>query len=143
MFARRHPRGLDCALLTVLGYATIGAGLGQAKKTTKEALSARSRTLPEEGCGTDFDSNLNRLKNIRSDDPRAAGSPETKGGHCQKSRLLRIRRLLLCGPPASGDRGLSSAPACSTLSGWLMGPVLQVSPVHLKSARILRLGFRA
>jgi hypothetical protein len=29
------------------------------------------------------------------------------------------------------------------LSVWLMGRVLQVSPVHLKSPRIFRLGFRA
>ena len=69
----RLPRTLLTVLLTVLAYATIGTDPSQGKKPPKKPCRADIAHCPDEGCGTDFDSNLNKLKNIRSDDPRAAG----------------------------------------------------------------------
>ncbi len=60
-------------VLLVLAYAIIGAGPSQGARAQKPPCKTDLAHCPDEGCGTDFDSNLNKLKNIRSNDPRAAG----------------------------------------------------------------------
>jgi hypothetical protein len=55
-------------LLGVLVLATVG-GVAKAKpkEKPKKACAISLAACPDEGCGTDFDPNLNKLKNIRSD----------------------------------------------------------------------------
>lgn len=69
----RQTRTIFVVLFGVFVYATVGAGPGTAKKASKPPCSDFAH-CPDQGCGTDFDPNLNKLKNIRPDDPRAAGA---------------------------------------------------------------------
>jgi len=68
----RLTRTLLAVLLGVFVYATIGTGPAQGRKA-KPPCRQDLAHCPDEGCGADFDPNLNKLKNIRSDDPRAVG----------------------------------------------------------------------
>lgn len=69
----RIKRILVVAFL-VFVYATVGVGPTEGKRTRKTPCQPDIAHCPAQGCGTDFDPNLNVLKNIRSNDPRAAGS---------------------------------------------------------------------
>jgi hypothetical protein len=76
----------------LFGLSLIGPVSGAATKTTTKAKAkstATSKALKpscqpdlascaDEGCGTDFDPNLNKQKNIRQDDPRTQGVAAVK-----------------------------------------------------------------
>jgi hypothetical protein len=69
----RRKRPLIAVLLAVLFCATITSVPAGAKKR-KTPCAVDLAHCPDEGCGTDFDPNLNRLKNITPNDPRARGA---------------------------------------------------------------------
>src|SRR5258707_13903108 len=61
-------RSLVALLLLAIALATtLSAQPKKFKKTCKPSLA----TCPDEGCGSTFDANLNRLKNIRTDSQMA------------------------------------------------------------------------
>ena len=59
--------------LILIAYAIVGPGPSQGKKT-KPPCASDLKTCPDQGCGGDFDPNLNKLKNIRADDAAAQGA---------------------------------------------------------------------
>ena len=69
----RTKRTLLVVLVAIFVYLTIAAGPSEGKKKTKASCKPNIGLCPPEGCGTNFDPNLNRLKNILPDDSRAAG----------------------------------------------------------------------
>lgn len=61
-------------LLAVLLSVSVGTGrLAAMKSASKPPCQPDLAHCPDEGCGKDFDPNLNRQKNIRESDPRAQG----------------------------------------------------------------------
>src|SRR5258708_40040386 len=70
-------RLLFVVFLVGLLFSTTDAGWTSGKKK-KMPCAANIEACSDQGCGTDFDPNLNKLKNIRSDDPRAAGPATPK-----------------------------------------------------------------
>jgi hypothetical protein len=65
----RLRQTLIAVLLAALLFTTIGAGANTTgTKTKKVPCAASLAACPDEGCGKTFDANLNKLKNIRSDD---------------------------------------------------------------------------
>jgi hypothetical protein len=64
-------RTLIVVLLAVLSLSIIADATTKTKKLPKPLCAANIGACPDEGCGTKFDPNLNKLKNIRADDPRA------------------------------------------------------------------------
>lgn len=69
----RFTETLRFVLLGLAAYAFIGAGTVEAKKK-KVPCRVDLTHCPDKGCGSNFDPNLNMLKNIRPNDPRAQGS---------------------------------------------------------------------
>lgn len=61
----------------LLATMSVGAP-AQGKKAPKKSCAADLAHCGDEGCGTNFDPNLNKQKNIRSGDPRAAGDATSK-----------------------------------------------------------------
>ena len=75
MKLRRSIRILMIAVLVVFAYAILAVGPSEAKKSTrKQPCRVDLAHCPDEGCGSDFDPNPNRLKNIRPNDPRTGGT---------------------------------------------------------------------
>src|SRR5215470_10865389 len=72
----RTKRILLFVLLAIFVSATIGYGWAAAKKK-KPPCKPDIEHCPPEGCGGDFDPNLNKLKNILPNDGRATGSAES------------------------------------------------------------------
>lgn len=73
-------RTLIVVLLLVLSLSIIAdatAKTKKPKKPLKPPCAANIGVCPDQGCGTKFDPNLNKLKNIRADDPRANQPPTT------------------------------------------------------------------
>jgi hypothetical protein len=69
----RKMRILLGLLLAVVVLATLGVRPCEAKPK-KPPCAQNLAACGDEGCGSDFDPNLNRQKNIRADDPRAQGA---------------------------------------------------------------------
>ena len=60
-------RILIAVFLLVIASPELASAQSTAKKKPKPPCKATLAQCPDEGCGTDFDPNLNRRKNIRSD----------------------------------------------------------------------------
>ena len=58
-------------LVLILAFPLAGGPGPQGPAKKKVPCKASLAECPDEGCGTDFDANLNRRKNIRSDDQAA------------------------------------------------------------------------
>src|SRR5437016_2626230 len=69
---QRHRTILGVVLAVVL-YATIASSPTHASRAKKVPCRDDIGNCPPEGCGTDFDPNLNKRKNIRPSDQQAAG----------------------------------------------------------------------
>ena len=74
----RLTRIVKSVLLGLVAYAFISVGEVDAKTKKKVPCRKDLSHCPDQGCGSDFDPNLNRLKNIRPNDPRAAGAAEKR-----------------------------------------------------------------
>src|ERR1039457_2145514 len=61
----RRPRTVFGVVLAVVLYATIGSSPTEASRAKKVPCREDISNCPAEGCGTDFDPNLNKRKNIR------------------------------------------------------------------------------
>jgi hypothetical protein len=68
----RFTRTLVGVTIVILAFAIAGVPPSEGRKL-KPSCKDTLGDCPDEGCGGDFDPNLNRLKNIRSDDARAKG----------------------------------------------------------------------
>lgn len=64
-------RSLTAVLLLVVAFPIAGGPGPQNNNASKPPCKASLSECPDEGCGTEFDPNLNRRKNIRSDDQAA------------------------------------------------------------------------
>src|ERR1039457_7209701 len=74
----RRPRTVFGVVLAVVLYATIGSSPTEASRAKKVPCREDISNCPAEGCGTDFDPNLNKRKNIRPNDQQAAGDATTR-----------------------------------------------------------------
>jgi len=74
----RQPRTLAGVLIAVLVLAATGVHRGEARSAKKPPCKENIEACSDQGCGTDFDPNLNEQKNIRANDPRAGGDAEVK-----------------------------------------------------------------
>jgi hypothetical protein len=69
----RLKRSFAGFALILIVYAIVGPGPSQGKKT-KPPCASDLKSCPDEGCGEEFDTNLNKVKNIRADDAAAQGA---------------------------------------------------------------------
>jgi hypothetical protein len=72
----RKQRTFYGAFLAVLAFTILHPRPGEAKATQKPPCAPDIGACSDEGCGSDFDPNLNKQKNIREKDPRAGGAVE-------------------------------------------------------------------
>jgi len=75
MRLRRSFKIVLLLVVAVLIYGMVGSGVFAAKKPAKQPCRKDLASCPDQGCGRDFDPNLNKLKDIGPTDKRAQGEP--------------------------------------------------------------------